>query len=338
MILVTGATGFLGTHLIHELAVRGFQVRAIYRKQENIAGVWDLISWLWGDADSCKSMVEWVPGDITEPYSLHRLMDGINKVYHTAGLVSFSTGNGRQLHQINTIGTANVVNMCLEQGVEKLCHVSTIAALGQEEYPLLADENTPMNPAKPISAYARTKYLAETEVWRAIHEGLTAVIVNPSVILGPGAGRKSLGALFDRIRKGLRYFPGGASGFIDVRDVVRLMVDLTESQVSGERFILSAENRNHREIIGMVAEVLGKTPPDSEVKPALMAAVKLINGLLKPFGGIGVSYEDLKMASEKSAYSNRKICERMNATFIPIHSSVEQTVRCYILGIGKKKF
>lgn len=259
--LVTGATGFVGAYLLHFLVKNGeTNLRALRRPNSPM----DLVTGLDGK-------VEWLDADLLDLPALEDAMQGVGRVYHCAGMVSFAPGDLRQLIRVNREGTANVVNLCLDFGVEKLVHVSSIAALGRRKNETRIDENTKWQGDKWNSPYAVSKHLAEMEVWRGIAEGLNAAIVNPSNILGSGfwEGRDTTGQLFTKIWQGMPFCPQGTSGFVDVRDVVRFMVALMESDLTAERFIVNGENLPFRTVFHEIAKTLNVKPPSVEVTPFL---------------------------------------------------------------------
>ncbi len=233
MILVTGATGHLGSHVLYELTHANKFVRALYRDHGKINQVKRIFGYYRSDYPTLFNRIEWMQGDINDYNNLLSCMQDVDQVYHTAGLVSFNDNDRKNLNKINIAGTANIVNACLETGVNKLCHVSSIAALGELESNEPVGEDLIWNQGSSASAYAISKYKGEMEVWRGIYEGLNAVIVNPSVIIGPGMWMGPAGQLFNRILKGLNFFPAGSSGYVDVRDVATAMVKLAGSSHYG---------------------------------------------------------------------------------------------------------
>ena len=185
MILVTGATGLVGSHLLLHLLQNGEEVRALYRNQENIQKTKALFQ--WKNQSDLFEKINWFQGCITEIPSLEIAFQDIDYVYHCAAVISFNPNDEEILRKANIEGTANIVNFCLAKNIKKLCYVSSIAALGDlQEHENIITEETEWNPEKPHSDYAITKYGAEMEVWRGQEEGLDSIVVNPGVILGPG--------------------------------------------------------------------------------------------------------------------------------------------------------
>lgn len=259
MILVTGGTGLLGTHLIMALHNMQMPVRALYRSAipASIAG-----------------KAEWVQGDILDVVALEQAMTGITHVYHAAGFVSFHKKHREQLYRINIEGTANVANAALNAGVEKFIHVSSVGAMGRIRNNGLINESMHWTEKTSNSEYSRTKYLGEMEVWRAIGEGLNAVIVNPTIIFGEhGDWTKGSMNIFRNVYNGFPWYSTGGSGFVDADDVAKAMIMLMQSDITAERFLITAENRLYSEIFFMIADAFGIKRPYKKVSPFIAGLV-----------------------------------------------------------------
>jgi|SRR6218665_867598 len=279
MILITGATGLVGSHLILHLlesSDSGSQkLRAIYRKDSSIARIQSLFS-LYGKAHLFVQ-IEWIKADITDVPSLEIAFQNVTVVYHCAAHISFDPADEEKLRKTNIEGTANIVNFCLAFGVRKLCHVSSIATLGDlKEHETIVTETTEWNPEKQHSDYAISKFGAEMEIWRGFQEGLTVVIVNPGVILGAYGDRESWktgsGDIFNRVANGLPFYTKGTTGFVSVSDVVKIMVLLMDSDVNGERFIVVSENISFETLLKKTAAALKVKLPFWEAKKWMTAA------------------------------------------------------------------
>jgi len=259
MILVTGATGLVGEHLLKKLANTNVPVRALYRSSH---------------PDIPWENIEWFKADILDVTALDNAMAGIDQVYHCAAIVSFDPKKKHELYKTNVEGTANVVNAALDAGVKKLLFVSSVAALGR-----IRQDGNPVNETMQWtketgnSEYGRTKYLAEMEVWRGIGEGLNAVIVNPVVILGGSDWTKGSTEIFKSVYDEFPWYTEGISGFVDVDDVVKAMVLLMNSDIEAEKFILSADNISFKQLFTMIAEAFNKKPPHKKVTPFIAAMV-----------------------------------------------------------------
>jgi dihydroflavonol-4-reductase len=337
MNLVTGATGLLGSHMLAELIRQGEKVRAFYHSEKKRAFVHKTLSLYFPESGAIMDSNEWVKGDIQDTWSLASAMEGVTRVYHTAGMVSFGQVSKKNMFETNIKGTENVVNACLEHEGIKLCHVSSIAALGEGYDGSLIDENCVLKPDKKTPAYSRSKFKGELEVWRGIHEGLTAVIVNPSVILGPGMWNSSTAAFVERVYKGLSFYPAGTVGYVDVRDVANVMYRLMNSDITAERFIVNSENLSYKEFFTIIATELGKKPPVYKITSWLgttAVAGDFIRALVTATPR-QITMQALRIASETTRYSNEKIRRRLGFDFTPIKDTVKMMCQIY-LGRGRE--
>ncbi len=332
MILVTGGTGLVGSHLLFDLLSKGKKVRALKRQSSNIELVRTTFGYYSENAGELFESIEWIDGDMMDPFSLEDALEGIEDVYHCAALVSFRKEDRNNMQDINVEGTRNLVNACLEADIRKFCMVSSIAALGSpEEGENTVTEKTPWSPEEKRSAYSTSKFTSELEIWRGIEEGLNAVIVNPSIILGPGQWDKGSSLLFRTIAKGLKYYTKGITGYVDVRDVSRSMIDLMESELVNERFILNSENRSFEFIFKTISKHLGIAGPTKYASKKMteiawrLAYLKKIF-LFKP---AGFTKENARSAHNIKYYSNQKVKEALGFQFIPIEKSIEDTLKKY---------
>ena len=263
MILVTGATGLVGSHLLVQLLQENEAVKALYRSEKQIEKVRQVF--IFKNQEVLFEQIQWVKGDITDIPSLEIAFENITHVYHCAALISFDPSDEDELRKINIEGTANVVNCCIDFGIKKLCHVSSIAALGNpKEYETTITEETEWNPEELHSDYAITKYGAEMEVWRGHQEGLEVVIVNPGVIFGYGFPKKGSDVIIQSVKKGLSFYTKGNIGIVSVEDVVKSMIQLMKSSVNGERYTLVGENISTKALLDFIAEELKVKKPTTE--------------------------------------------------------------------------
>lgn len=267
MILVTGGTGLLGAHLLFDLLQKESYIKAIKRKKSSIQQIEKIFSYYSETPEILLKKIEWIEADLMDYYSLEEALKDVEYVYHCAALVSFHSKDKQKMLDQNIIGTRNLVNACLHQNIKKLVHVSSIAALGRAENTEITTEKTPWKDSDKNSPYSLSKHGGELEVWRGMAEGLSAVIVNPSVILGPGNWKQGSPELFSLVHKGLRFYTHGINGYVYVRDVSRAMIALMESSIEGERFIVNGEDLSYLELFNMIAKSLGAKYPSIEVKP-----------------------------------------------------------------------
>lgn len=311
MILVTGGSGLLGTTLIEQLLLQGKKIKAIYNK----TALPD-----FGNADIMP-----VQADILDVIALETLMQDITEIYHCAALVSFSPGDEKRLFKINVEGTANIVNAALSAGVRKIVHVSSVAALGRIRQNEEITEKMQWTPATSNSKYGHSKYLGEMEIWRGVAEGLNAVVVNPVIILGPAEWNAGSTKIFKSVYDGFPWYTEGTTGFVDARDVAAAMIALMGSDISGERFIISAENANYHEVFDMIAHAFGKKPPHKKVTPFISNVVWRLQALKKIITGIQplVTKETANTALTKATFDNSKLLK-----FLPAfkYHSLQQTI------------
>ena len=259
MIFVTGASGLVGAHLITSLIEKGLSVRALYRKDIPVF--------------KHSEKVHWVKGDILDIHSLEEALQGITQVYHCAAIVAFTPKQAAAMLHANVEGTANVVNACIAHQVQKLVYVSSVAALGRIREDGAVNETMNWTPETSNSVYGKSKYLAEMEVWRGMGEGLNVAIVNPVIILGAGDWNKGSSEIFKSAYDEFPWYTQGVSGFVDVLDVIDAMQLLMESEISGQRYIISGDNRSYRDIFTLIAKGFQKRPPHRKVTPTLAAIV-----------------------------------------------------------------
>ncbi len=269
MVLVTGGTGLVGAHLLLHLAESETGIRAIYRELQSVEKTKTLFSLYQKEALFPK--IEWIQADIIDVPSLGNAFRNIEYVYHCAGLISYDPSDEDLLRKVNIEGTANIVNFCIDYKIKKLCHVSSIAALGNPAtHEIEINEETEWNPEVSHSDYAISKHGAEMEVWRGQQEGLDVVIVNPGVIFGAGFWEQGSGKFFSGIKKGFPFYTNGSTAYVGVADVVKIMIRLMESDIIGERFIVISENKSFKEVIFKIAEGLHAKKPSIEAKPWIL--------------------------------------------------------------------
>jgi len=311
-ILVTGGSGLLGKELIIQLLALGRNVTAIYNRTPL-------------DEQVMKG-VKAIKCDILDVVTLEEAMEGIDEVYHCAGKVAFTPGQLNQLFKINVEGTANVVNAALDAGVKKMLHVSSVAALGRIREGELVNEQMQWTEETSNSKYGQSKYQGEMEVWRGIAEGLNAVIVNPSLILGSGDWNDGSTELFKSVYNELPWFAEGSTGFVYVKDVARSMIMLMDSEISSERFIISGDNKTYREILFGMADEFGKKRPSKRVTPFLAAIVWRLEAIKSKFTGSIplITKETAATALAAVTYDNSKLRK-----FFPAfeYTSLEQTLK-----------
>ena len=314
MILVTGGAGLLGEELITQLLVQGKQVRAIYNKTPL--------------ADFRSENLQQLQCNILDVVGLEEAMKDIEQVYHCAAIVTFNPKRKQEMFKINIEGTANVVNAALEARVKKMVHVSSVAALGRIRENVMINESMNWTEETSNSNYGQSKYLAELEVWRGIGEGLDAVMVNPVVILGAGDWDSGSSKIFQTGYNEFPWYTDGIGGFVDVRDVVKAMLQLMDSDITAQRFIISAENKSYKEIFNLIANAFGKKPPYKIVTPFIAKVVWRLEAVKSFFTKQDplITRETARTAMAKVNFDNSKLKKYLpDFTYRPIEETITET-------------
>lgn len=320
-ILITGGTGLLGSQLVFDLVMSAEKVRVLKRTTSSTA----LLKKKFKQQPHLYNEIEFVDGDVLDIFSLEDALDGISHVYHCAAMVSFLANDNNLMQQINANGTANVVNACLHKGIKKLCHVSSVAALGRTEKGDVIDENAVWENSNYNTNYAISKYNAEREAWRGIAEGLNTVMVNPTVIIGEGNFKTDSSVLFANVYKGLKFYSEGVNGFVDVRDVSRCMIELMNRDINNERFVISGDNKSYKEVLFTIADKLQVKRPSIKVN-AMLAEVAWRTEMLKSFftgSKPMVTKETARTALNRHYYSSEKIKKALGIDFISLGASIK---------------
>lgn len=328
MILVTGGTGLVGSHLLYQLAQNHQNIRAIYRSNEKREKIKEIFKFYTSPANANHlfNKIEWKQADLNDLPVLEESFEEVHRVYHCAALVSFDPGDERELRKSNIQGTANIVNLCIAHRVEKLCYVSSVASLGKSTSGAEITENTTWNPEEDHSDYAISKYGAEIEVWRGSQEGVAVVIVNPGIILGPGFWDSGSGIIFNKISRGLNFYFTKVAGFVGVGDVVRAMILLMNSEVKNEKYILVAENLSFKEVLENAAQSLGKPAPKKRLKKWMLWT----GWFFQKAGSLlsirrRLTTETVNSLFEDRVYNNEKIQKEFDFTFTPLEKVIEET-------------
>jgi dihydroflavonol-4-reductase len=323
MILVTGATGLVGGNLLWYLLQENDRVKAIRRATSNLEPLRSIFSFYTSTPDDYLARIDWEIADVLDAGSLSKTMASVTVVYHCAAVVSL-VGSVSTMLDTNVLGTRNVVEASLKAGVRKLCFVSSIAACGRETGDNQIDENSMWEESPNRSLYSRSKYYSEQEVWRGIENGLKAVIVNPGVILGVSGTKNGSSQLFSKVRNGFLFYTNGGSGYVDVQDVVRAMIQLTESEISGERFVLVGENCSNKDILSWMADGFGKRRPFIGIgKRMLWMVGSLMEMLGKTFNFCPVIDRGIvRTTTNREYYSSAKIESAIGFQFKSIEKCI----------------
>ena len=309
MILVTGATGLIGSFITHELIQQGYKVRILTRSSNNLTLIQDIVSEL-----------EIIEGDILDVYTLQKAFENIDSVIHTAALVSFNPKDSKQLMKTNVEGTANMVNLSLDFNIKKFIHIRSIAAIGSTSTNSNLDETSKWNPDEPHSNYAFSKHKSELEVWRGIEEGLPATIINPSVVLGPASYQKSSAKIFAQaIEKGI-FTINSFVNVVDVRDVTTSVIKLLTSNIIGERFILNAGIISYTDLISEIRKHNGLNKPKYTVPLWLIKIYAKVRQLISAitFKPSEITTDSIRSLTKPTHYNGAKITHSVNMEYKPI--------------------
>lgn len=311
---ITGATGLVGSYIARKLVSEGKEVYALKRKNSNTQSV------------VVEGQINWVEGDILDVSLIFEVLKGMDYVIHAAASVSMLAKDKEETLKVNIEGTANMVNAALENGVKKFCHISSIAAIGVAEKVVKIDEKASWNDDSKDFIYAKSKHYAEREVWRGMAEGLNAVIVNPSTVLGGGSWEKSSGQIISFIAKGIMYYPQGSINLVDAEDVTEIVYRLLHSEIHNERFILNAANIPYKDFFTEVAAQFGKSAPKYKLGNNLLKIIYLISKITNSLGisKTALSKEIMSAIQSTHTYDNTKISQLLNYKFKNWQKSVEQ--------------
>ncbi|MFN8265725.1 MAG: NAD-dependent epimerase/dehydratase family protein [Chitinophagaceae bacterium] len=318
MIFVTGGAGLVGAALLKQL-VQSNQgpVKALYRSNMPVTLT-----------EEEKSRVEWIKGDVLDTGLLDEVLKDCKQVYHSAAVVSFHKSRRENMYRINIEGTANIVNACLNNQVEKLVHVSSVAALGRIRKGETVNENTKWSEETNNSHYGKTKYLSELEVWRGMSEGLNAAIVNPSIIIGEAPWETGSMAIFKKAWEEFPYYTTGSTGYVDAKDVAAAMIALMNSNITAERFILCNEHRSFKDLLTLIATHFNKKPPYKKPAKWMMDLIWRIEAVKSKISGKEplLTKETVKTSQSATLYDHSKIKKALPGfEFTPLNETVERS-------------
>lgn len=323
-ILVTGGTGFLGAWIIRALVIDGFEVRAIKREESRLPFFIE---------KKILDKVDWVEGDVLDIISLQQAMIGIDAVIHAAAIVSFHAADRRKMYTTNINGTANIVNLALESGIQRIIHISSVAALGRTRNGEKVSEKKAWEDNKTNTHYAISKYRAEMEVWRGMAEGLQGIIVNPSTILGYGNWHNSSCAIFKNVYEEFPWYTNGVNGFVYVEDVARVVIAFLKNDISGERFIVNSENWSFQKLLNTIADGFQKKQPHREASPFLGQVAWRWEKIKSGFTGKKplLSRESAKVAQSKTHFDNCKLLSALPGfQFTSLETAISISCKQYL--------
>lgn len=320
IVFVTGTNGLIGSAIVRRLLKDGHRVRGVRRSTSDMRLLKDI-----------EAQIEWTDADVLDVTALEKALQGVTFVIHTAAVVSFIPRDRTEMYDINVNGTANVVNASLAAGIKKMAFVSSVAALGRpdpsklsEHETAIIDEEQKWEESPLNSHYGKSKYLAELEVWRGVAEGLSAVVVNPSMVLGEGDWSRSSTQLFKYVYDEKKYYTEGLINYVDVQDVAEAIVTLLFSEIKNERYILSAGQVTYRELFTKIATAFGKRPPSKAVSSLLAETIWRVEAVRSWLTGSKplITKETAKTARTKLVYDGQKIKQAIGLTYKPLEETV----------------
>lgn len=333
MIFVTGGTGLVGSRLLAYLVANETNtIVALRRKKSDLSLISKVFATHFTNPELYLNRIHWTEGDILDPFFLAENIKEGSYVYHAAAMVSFQKKEAELVNQINIEGTRNLVNVCLNNKIRKLAYVSSIAALGRSGNDHATTENDFRMSTKGISVYSASKYEAEMEVWRGIAEGLNAVIVNPSVILGSGNWKQGSAELFNTVYNGLKFYTRGTNGYVDVEDVAKALILLMKSEISSERFLLSQGNYSYKYLFETIARELGVGGPKYFASPLLSEIAWRILAFISFFTREQplITKETAHSANAFYSYSSEKILKNLSFEFKPFEKTIASVCKEYL--------
>ncbi|WP_298504061.1 SDR family oxidoreductase [uncultured Maribacter sp.] len=331
MVLVTGGTGLVGSHLLLQLVQKETPVKAIYRQGSNLKRVKTIFSYYASNPQELFDKIKWIEADLLDVPALETAFLNVEYVYHAAAFISFNPKDYTVLKNINVTGTANIVNLCIANKITKLAYVSTIGTIGKSYPNQLATEKNEWK-ENHVNVYALTKYKAELEVWRASQENVPVVIINPGVIVGPGFWGRGSGALFTTAKKGYSYYPPGGTGFVSIDDVIHTLIGLMHSDIINQRFITVSDNLSFKEILCLIAPKLGKKSPKRELKFWQLRIGRYGDWLLNVFTQKGrrITKNSIHSLKNREFYSSEKIKTTLPYSFSNLEKSIEKCCSIFL--------
>ncbi len=307
-VFVTGATGLLGKEIVKTLVQNGYSVQALKRPKSKV--------------ENSNHSVSWVEGDLNDFTELIPSISTNEVVIHCAAKVNFNPKRANETIDFNTKVTEEMVNFCLREN-KVLVHISSVASMSSSNQEVIT-EDSQFDFQGIQTAYAKSKYFSEMEVWRGINEGLKAVILNPSVLLGiPAKWSKSSGNFWNMIDQGLKYYPTGSTGFVDATDVAQVAIQLLESDCRGQRFILNSEHISFKDFFSQIAHQIGKKAPSKPLTKGRSKWALALSSLASLFGFHSpLSKPLLQTVSSDISYSNQKIKDYLHIEFTSVQDSI----------------
>lgn len=340
MILVSGATGFLGAHLVCYLLNNNKKVNLIRRKSASLAEFDKIFNYYFNHYnDEAKKVlyetIVWHEADILDIPALEKAFEGVTVVYHCAAMVSFASADKAKMVKTNEEGTANMVNLALLNNIQKFCFISSIAAIGRSISGAVIDENCKWENSKLNSNYAISKYKAEMEVWRGKEEGLNVCIVNPGVVLGYGDFKKGSLTLFNSVYKGMPFYTSGINGYVDVQDITKVCFELMEKNIFGQRFILVSESVSIKVLFETMANYFNVKPAKRLISPIMSEIAWRIFAIVRflKISNFSLTKETARASQKQFFYDNSKIKNALNFNFKKVDQTIKEVCNQFLIDL-----
>ena len=328
-ILLTGANGFAGAYILRALFREGYSNIAVCLRAHSDTAM----------ISSFLDRVDIFQTSIHDTGGMEEAITGAEIIIHVAGKVSFSSGDKREMMKSNVEGTALLVDLALESNVQKFIHISSVAALGRSASDIQLDEKSNWVKSKLNTYYAISKHQGEMEVWRGVFEGLPAVIINPSTLIGAGYWHKGTCRFFPQVYRGLSHYPVGSNGFTDVRDLADMVCAVLNNPISGERLICNGVNLSYRELFTRMAMFMGVKSANREMSPAWAGLVWRYFHFMEYLTGrpAPVTRETMKTVNHRFAYSNNRSIDNIGFVYRDFEKTLKESGEAYLRSRKEKK-
>jgi dihydroflavonol-4-reductase len=320
--LVTGGSGFVGSHLVRALAKRGDELRLVARKKASL--------------DHLDGLdFERRTGDVTDRAAMRRALKGVDRVFHCAGATSMRPGAHERVFEVNVGGTRNVCEEALRAEVERVVVTSSVGAIGPAKRGTTGDEDQPFLAGGLGVSYINSKHEAEAEAWRIAAHGLSVVAVNPSFVFGPDDPKGTSNRLISRflLRRLPAYVEGGLN-IVDVRDVAAGHVLADEKGEPGERYILGGRNFTMTRLFADLSRISGVEPPAVRIPGPL--AVAWAEGAARAGLPLPVTPDELKAVQQWWVYRTKKAQRELGFEARPHEETLEDAVNWQLERLGTR--
>jgi dihydroflavonol-4-reductase len=318
--LVTGATGFVGSHVARQLVNEGHAVRILARRSSNL-GVLEGLN------------VERVEGDLRDAASLERSMRGVRRVFHLAADYRLWTRRPEEIYESNVEGTRRLLEAAAQAEVEKFVYTSTVATIAVPRPGALPNEETSATVDEMIGHYKRSKFLAEQEALRAAAEGVPVVIVNPTAPVGPGDWKPTPTGriLLDFLNGKIPAYVDTGLNVVAVEDVAAGHLLAAEKGRIGERYILGGRNMTLKQILDALSAIAGRPAPRIRLPHAIALAAGYVDEFYSRLAGREpqIPVEGVKMSRHRMFVESDKAERELGYKSSPVEAALERAVRWY---------